>query len=278
MARRTINGATKRYVERFASRRIVSVTDDAKFLDSHLTYDGTNATATTVTLSGGTLWDHTEILTLTASGSLFSAGDVGNAWVLRLGADSIRVTVRGYTSATVVTVQASKNVPSSLRGVATADWTRCADVMSGLGHLEGRTVSILADGNVHPPLVVTAGQVTLNRPYGVVHIGLPITSEIETLPLETVQGETLTDKKKRVNRVTVLLESSRGGFVGRPGATLREFKQRTGASTDGEVPLVTGPEEINITTEWDQTGGVLVQQTDPLPMTILAIVPSGLVA
>jgi hypothetical protein len=281
VVRRTISGATKRYIERFASRQIKSVSADAKFVDAHLSYDGTNYAATTMALTGGTAWAYTETLTLTASASFFTAGDVGNAIVLTSGSDTVTLTILGYTSGTVVSVQSNKTVPASLRSTALATWSRAADVMTGLGHLEGRTVSILADGNVHPQRAVTGGQVTLDRPYSVVHVGLPITSDIETLPLETIQSETLTDKRKRVNRVTLLLEASRGGFVG-PDSTstmkLREVKQRTGYSTGGPVPLVTGQEEVNIGTDWSQTGGVFVRQSDPLPMTILAIVPSGIVA
>jgi len=46
--------------------------------------------------------------------------------------------------------------------------------------LEGETVSVLADGNVETSQVVTDGSISLQRPYSIVHAGLPITGEIET--------------------------------------------------------------------------------------------------
>ena len=67
IVKRTINGVTKRYVERFASRLINDVVEDAWFVDSGLEYDGTNLTTTAMTLSGGTTWVSDEELTLTAS-------------------------------------------------------------------------------------------------------------------------------------------------------------------------------------------------------------------
>jgi len=48
----------------------------------------------------------------------------------------------------------------------------------GLDHLEGKTVSILADGAVHPQRVVTSGTITLDNPAGKIHVGLPITADV----------------------------------------------------------------------------------------------------
>jgi hypothetical protein len=78
IVRRTINGATKRFVERMASRTFAAQ-EDAFFVDCGLSYDGWNTGATTMTLSGGSTWTYDETLILTASASSFTAGDVGNA-------------------------------------------------------------------------------------------------------------------------------------------------------------------------------------------------------
>ena len=59
-----------------------------------------------------------------------------------------------------------------------------ADVISGLGHLEGKTVSILADGAVHPQRVVTGGSITLDIEASTVQIGLPIEADLRTRPVQ----------------------------------------------------------------------------------------------
>jgi hypothetical protein len=282
IVKRTINGATKRYVERFATRRISDIAE-ANFLDSSLAYDGTNATATTLTLSGGTTWSNTEDLTLTASASIFVAGDVGNRYVIDNGDDTVTVEVLAYTSGTVVTVRAIANVPTSLRATARATWAKAVDQISGLGHLEGRTVGVLGDGNVvangleDDPIVVTAGAITLPRPYVKIRVGLPIVAEIQTLDIDIPEGGTLIERKKRINRVNLLVESSRGIRAGTTGssANLREFKQRTTEAMGEPTALRTGVVEIPITAEWTNGGSVIVRQNDPLPLTILSIAPGG---
>lgn len=281
IVQRTVDGTTKRYVERFASRRIDDI-EDANFLDSSLAYDGTNAGATTLTLTGGTTWSNTEDLTLTASAGLFAAGDVGNRYEIENGTDSVAVEVLAYTSATVVTVRAIADVPTSLRATARATWAKAVDEFSGLDHLEGRTVGVLGDGNVvangleDAPLIVTSGAITLPRPYVKVRIGLPIVAEVQTLDIDIPEGGTLIERKKRINRVNLLVESSRGIRAGTTGnAQLREYKQRTTEAMGVPTALRTGVVEIPITSEWTNGGSVTVRQNDPLPLTILSIAPGG---
>jgi hypothetical protein len=70
------------------------------------------------------------------------------------------------------------NLDSALTGEAeeeTGTW-------SGLDHLEGTTVSIVADGFVQPDRVVIDGAVTLETPAFAVEIGLSYTHVIEPLP------------------------------------------------------------------------------------------------
>jgi hypothetical protein len=117
---RTINGATKRYIERMHSRTIDDVIDSV-FMDSSLSYDGRNTnTSHTMTLSGGTTWAYSETITLTSSASFFTAADVGNE-IQITGADGefIRFEIRGYTSGLVVTGVPHRTVPTSLRSPTT---------------------------------------------------------------------------------------------------------------------------------------------------------------
>lgn len=291
--RRTINGTTKRYNERMATRFVDDIVDSI-FLDCALGYDGRNESATTMTLSGGTNWDYTEELTITASASYFSASEVGNAIHLT-GSDGtlIRFTLSEYTSATVMKGHAHKDVPAAMRSAAMLVWTRAVDQITGLWHLEGKSVSVFADGFVvaNPnneafvARTVTNGILELGRPYGVIWVGLPYISDIETLDIDSTQGETMIDKKKLVGKVVVQLEKSRGLWAGTKPPTddtvdplegLYELKIRNEETYDDPVALKTGSVEVNVQSEWSLNGRVFIRQIDPLPLTVLAIAPAGI--
>lgn len=289
---RNINGTARRYLERFASRRVSDVTVDAFFVDAGGTYDGRNTGATTLTLSTAGGWAYSDPITLTASAPTFSAGDVGNAFVLTIGGVALSCLVTAYTDPTHVSVEPARDVPASHQAVATTTWSRAVDQVSGLDHLEGESVAILADGNVvangydEPQYVVTGGTVTLPAPASVVHVGLPYVSDLETLDWEDPNAETLLDKRKLVQGVTLLVQDTRGGWAGCPKVDddgtaawlakyMSEIKQRA-AEDYGEATRVrTGTFELNTSGTWGEKGRILVRQRDPLPMTILAAIPRG---
>lgn len=289
---RTINGTARRFVERFASRRIADLAADAFFMDCGATYDGTNDTATTLTLSTATTWAYTEPITLTASAAIFSLAEVGNAYVLTIGGVALSCTVTGYTDTTHVTVEPAYDVPASHQGVATATWSRAVDQIAGLSHLEGKSVAVLADGNVvangfdDPQLVVTSGAITLQTPASIVHVGLPYLADLETLDWEDPSQETLLDKQKLVQGVTLLVQDTRGGWAGCPkteddgtaawlAKNMSEIKQRAAEGYGEATRVRTGTFDKNTAGTWGEKGRILIRQRDPLPMTILAAVPRG---
>jgi hypothetical protein len=269
--KRTIDGRTVRYTERMASRNIKDIRDWF-FVDSGLTYDGRNTTALTMTLSGGTAWDQTETLTLTASASRFTAADVGKAvFFPDPDPDSKKVyrcAITAYTSATAVSVQPNRQIPASLRGVATTDWQLALKTFTNLHHLEGETVSVLADGNVHPQAVVENGSITLQNNAAVVHVGLPYTSDFETLDIAQMR-----ERAKLIPKVNLLVESSRGIFTGPDADRLFEWKQRATEFYDEPIATYTGLVEVQTAGKWDKNGRIFVRQSDPLPVTILAAIP-----
>ena len=272
VVKRTINGATKRYIERL-NTRVFSEVADAFFVDSGLSYDGTHTAATTtMTLSGGSSWAHTETLTLTAGASTFVSGDVGNTFTLTIGTETLVCTVQGYTGATVVTVKAGRDVPSAFRGVATTSWSKGVDEISGLGHLEGKTVSILADGNVEAQQAVSSGAITISNPATKIHIGLPIQADLATLNLELGQP-TSQGKLKSISAVTLRVEESRGGKIGYDSDNLTEFKQRAYEPYGTATSLKTGDIRVTIPSTWSIEGSIFYRQDDPLPMTLLAVIP-----
>ena len=288
--KRTINGSTRRFIERFRPRDFDNIKDGV-FMDASFTYDGRNTnTSHTMTLSGGTDWDYTETLTLTSSTSYFDSGEVGNAIHLT-GSDGtiIRCEITAYTSATVVSVKADKTVPSGMRSTAISDWARAVDELAGLWDLEGEDVSVFADGYVvaspdnsaYTTVTVSGGKIALDDTYTVIHVGLPFVSDMETLDIEVASDGTLMNVDKRVTQVTAYVQESRGIFVGPSepsGDTLDglvELKIREDEDYDDPVRLVTDKVSINIVPEWNSNGRVFIRQVDPLPLSILSIAPSG---
>lgn len=292
VVKRTIDGATKRYIEKLSTRQITDIVEN-KFMDSNLTFDGRNTGSTTMTLSGGSTWESTESLTLTASAGFFNANDVGNAIHLRgASLELIRATITAFTSTTIVTVKPHRTVPTDLRTIAVTDWDEAVDQVAGLWHLEGKDVSVFGDGFVvaspnnvsYDTVTVSNGTVTLDKPYAVIHVGLPYYSDIETLDIDSPNGETIADKSKIVGEVNLYVEETRGIWSGATPPTddtvdplggLTELKIRSTEDYDSPVNLTTDNVSILIRPEWNSNGRVFIRQVDPIPMTILSINPAG---
>jgi len=307
IVKRPVNNGARyaRYVERMSTIRQDDVKDET-ILDSFLSYDGRNQSVG-MTLTGGTNWTYDEDLTLTAGSSFFTSADVGNEIRLHYFETNstsgeyeeheLRLKIFSYTSATVVKVHAHKTVPTSLRGVAVAGSAglidKAVDEVSGLWHLEGHKVSILGDGfvvgNPYNPNVteytVTNGAITLDKPYSVIHVGLPILADVETLDVDTADGKTIVDKKSIITSVAVRVEKTRGLFAGaKPPAYpkinaidgLYEFKIRENEDYDSPVDQVTQVIEVPIDGTYSSGGRTFLRNIDPLPVTINAIHPAGM--
>jgi hypothetical protein len=145
------------------------------------------------------------------------------------------------------------------------------NVLSGLYHLEGKTVSVLADGAVQPPQVVKDGTITIPVAASVIAAGLPITSDIQTLPFSFMTEAYGQGRAKNVNKVWLRVHNSSGISVGPTVDELVQYKQRTTEPYGTPPALVTGEIEMSLTGAWDQDGSVCVRQTDPLPLTIASM-------
>ena len=269
---RVINGATVKFIERMSTRFFQTV-KDAFFVDCGLTYDGRNTGIVTVTVTGSS-WDYTDQVTITTSSALFASTDIGDEIIFYDENTGIayRMRINGYTSATVVAATLNKTLPAAYRNTARTDWTFGRNTMSGIDHLEGETVNILADGNVVDPAVVVNGTVTLPNPAGVVHIGLPIESDIETLDITSAQNN-MRDKQKLINHVSLIVEESTGIWCGPDAAHLTEYKQRSTENYDQPTGLTNGLIDLRIQATWNKSGRIFVRQDKPLPVTILAAMP-----
>jgi hypothetical protein len=137
----------------------------------------------------------------------------------------------------------------------------------GLDHLEGETVSVLADGFVQPDKIVLSGAVSIDRLARKVHIGLPYDSIIETLNING--GSALgsgASNKKNISQVIVKLYNSMGCKVGH-----KDNLDQIPFSKPAK--LFSGNKKIVFPQGFDEDMTVKIVQDQPLPLTVTAIYP-----
>jgi hypothetical protein len=151
-----------------------------------------------------------------------------------------------------------------------------SDTFSGLGHLEGKTVAVLADGAVIPDQVVTSGAITLpdGKTASVVHVGLPYRTVISPMRLDVdnvvgvSQGQT-----KRISQVVARLKDTLGLKFGDSLTNLYSLSFRdTAMEMDDSPPLFTGEKVLEFDGDFDRDVTVYIVQDQPLPLTLLALV------
>lgn len=144
--------------------------------------------------------------------------------------------------------------------------------VSGLSHLEGETVAVLADGAVLPERVVTGGSITLDAEASKVQVGLPFTSDLQLLPFAAQIGEAFGQgRRKNINRAFIRISQSSGIFAGPDFGSLREYKQRTDEAYGTPPDRVTGVVEIVVDPAWDEDGALCIRQSYPLPSTVVSV-------
>ena len=229
-----------------------------------------------------------------ASASVFSIAQVGD--VIRIGGGI--ATVTSFVNPTQVFANITQPITATVPNdpnnsplpVASGDWSigTPTTTISGLNHLEGLTVAIVADGSVQPSQMVTGGSITMQHPASLVLVGLPFTAQLQTSYLDppgspmTAQG-----KRKNIYSATIRVEASRGLQVGtnqidastQPGGYpvtwtgMKEIKERGALVNAGSaIPLFTGDWFINIPADWNTAGQVAIQSTSPMPANVLAVV------
>lgn len=146
-----------------------------------------------------------------------------------------------------------------------------ATTVSGLGHLEGCTVSILADGAVQTQQVVASGAVTIPVAASKIHVGLPMTSDIKSLP-PAMQVEAYGQaRQKNINAVWLRLYRASGIFVGPSESSLTEMKQRTSEPYGSPPDMVSEEVKIAVSPSWGPDAQILVRHTYPLPVTLVTL-------
>ena len=150
-----------------------------------------------------------------------------------------------------------------------------ATTISGLDHLEGQTVSVLANGATHPDKTVSGGSITLDRSSTKVKVGLAYTSLMQTMRLDAgSQDGTSQGKTKRIFDITIRLYESIGVEVGPDLNNMERIPFRSSANPmDSGVSVFTGDKEVEFRGNYETDGFIFVRQTQPLPLTILSLYP-----
>ena len=237
--------------------------------------------------------------TFTASSPVFSGGSVGS--FIRMGGGIAEVTaytdsqhVTGNMLSPIVAVIPSTQGPISQ---PSGSWTLTAPVTTVTApHLANTVVTGLADGNVIPPtLADAAGKITLLEAATAVTIGLGFQAQFQSMYLEA--GEpTLQGQRKKIAAATVRMQSSRGLKMGsnQPDGANQNPPQiapvwnalqdvpDTGQGLPNPprnalcTPLRSGDIRVPVQGGFAKQGQVCLQQDNPLPMNVLAIIPETL--
>ena len=175
--------------------------------------------------------------------------------------------INGSTVKSVEYLDSTINMDSALSGTVTGSST----TVTSLDHLEGETVQILIDDAVYPVQKVSSGAITVSLPSTfaskTIEVGLGYVSTIKTMRVEAgAEAGTAQGRKKRYNEVLVRLYKTVGATVNGD-----QIPFRTSANAMGQpISEFTGDKRVS-NLGWDRDGQVIIQQTQPLPMTILGI-------
>jgi hypothetical protein len=275
---RIISGTTVQWIERFEERTFTYGVEDSWCVDAgNGNRDTLPAPSATILISGAN-----GTVSISASAGVFALSSVGQ--VIRAGGGIITIT--GFVSSTQVTgiVTQSFNqliypddVPPPF---AAGSWSEAAPstVFYGFDYLAGMTINVLADGGaINGLLVAHDGSITLPVPATKVVGGLPFVCQAQTMPLDvgepTVQG-----KRKKIGALNLKLANSRGLMAGRTFNTLVYLKDLPVLTPLGQpAPLKSGDAHVVIDPLWDVPGQICLQISDPVPATILGIIPEYVV-
>jgi hypothetical protein len=145
--------------------------------------------------------------------------------------------------------------------------------VTGLTHLEGRTVAIVADGAVQPPATVTGGTVTLPRPaQQEVQVGLPFTVRVRPMPPEPrLPGDPMLGRKARIVRASMRVKDSGPFTLNGIVVDARRFGDAPNTPLDAPPRRLTGDARLSGLTGWQYRPTVEIAQTDPQPFQLLAL-------
>lgn len=273
VVQRVVSGSVQRYVERLEKRLPTTDIQDAFFVDCGLSLDSP------IQIQGITQADPAVVHTISAHG--FTAGDLidvsGIEGMTEL--NGYRFIASDVTSneLTLTYIDVADKVDSTSYNAYTGGGylRKAVTSISGLAHLEGKEVAVLANGSVVPGLTVASGAITLPYAASRVHVGLPYVCDLETLDFEfTYQAQTTQDKRRRISSAVIHLQDTRALRIGPDEDHLTEMLFRDVATLAGwPEPMFTGEREQELFSGDADDSRIFMRVQEPLPATVLAIIP-----
>ncbi len=141
--------------------------------------------------------------------------------------------------------------------------------VTGLDHLEGKAVDVTSNGVFIGTFTVSGGSITLNTSIINSVIGLPVTSTVQPMKVD-ISGLGLSVTKK-INRAVISVNDTIGGQIGPDTSNLDAIVYRAAGESGDEFPFFSGDREISLPGGYSRQGNIVVRQTQPLPMTVLAL-------
>ena len=272
---RWINGAQKKYVEYFENIEVPDRQDLCLYLHSALTYnayDATSMSSATISLSASS-----GSVTLTSSTGYFNGGMIGKR--IRAINASGNTIGQGQITATASTTSITLSITTTFNALSYAPgfWGVSVASLSGLSHLEQKTVGVLADGQKESlTRSVASGVFTLGSNYWVISVGLSYDQILFTLPKEagTNRG-TAQGKLQRYNEVFFKLNRSTQDFKYGPDAdhlsdVLMAFTPTSTSLYTGVLPPQGGG--IAMPGGYFRGAQIYIKNSNPLPMEVLSII------
>lgn len=137
--------------------------------------------------------------------------------------------------------------------------------VSGLDHLDGKEVAVLADGLVQARKTVTGGTITLDAAASKVHVGLPYKTQIKTVPASFNIEAFGSGRPKSVSKVWVRVDRSGKFMVGPEETSVLPAAEIT------EDALYSGLVEVAVNPLWNLDGQIIIEQEDPLPLMVVSL-------
>lgn len=264
-------------IERFASRQWTQISD-CWFLDCAYRVPEVFPNAT-IQPSANANVVGSSVVVFCLTGAPFAAGDVGKV----LWAGGGQAVVTGFTDSQHITVQILQPFPTVSPDnnllqmpFAPGQWSYDTPTQTAsVPWLAGQTVGILIDGEPQPTQVVPSnGNLNLPVKGTKITVGLAFSGQLQTLRLDT-GDPTIQGKRKLITAVTLRSYLTQGIAVGSDFGDLTVMSDL--------VPPPTTPPNLNfadvvdarelLISQWTKEGQVCVQQSNPLPATILGIIP-----
>jgi hypothetical protein len=264
---RYVNGLKRTQIE--VLTKTLEVSDeqkDAFYVDSGLTYDN----PVSITAVAQNPYQFTSVAHGLTTGDqirvydFIEAPSLNNQVYSVTKVDNDHFTLNGLNGTSLFSGTASLGV-----------YRKLITTVGGLFHLEGQTVSILSDGAPQNTQVVTKGKITLVQPAAVVTIGLGYNSDIKLLRTEAGAADGVAlGKTRRIHRVGMLLYRTLGIRFGMDFDSLSPVEFRKISDLYGvATPLYSGIISEEIEAEYDFENQLCIRVSDPVPATIVAVMP-----